>query len=140
MPSAVDLAVVGGDGCAQARGGIPVESRRQERAEDACLRAVIGQSDAQPFSGEPIPLGVRDALDEASQPEPAQVVGHPAGAVVVERQTAQRRHRFAQLPVAEASGQQVETQQGGQQRVDPRVAEAQGRGALPSTSDGRCSV
>ena len=76
-----DLAVVQGDGFMQPRGRFPVERGRQDRTQDARLRAVIGQRDAQPFGGELIPLGVGNPLDDAAQPEPAQIVGHAARTV-----------------------------------------------------------
>ena len=61
MPEVIDLAIVGGDGFTQARGRFPVEGGRQDGAENARLRAVIRQSDAQPYRSEPIPLGERNA-------------------------------------------------------------------------------
>ena len=108
----------------------PVEGGRQDGAENARLRAVIHQTDAQPYRSEPIPLGARNALDESPQPEPTQVAGHPSGTVVVGREPAERSHGLAEVSVAEAAGQQVEAQQGDKQRLHPRVAEAQSRGAL----------
>ena len=64
-------------------------------------------------------------LDEPPQPEPAQVVSHAAGAVVVEREPVQRGDRLAKLSVAEAVRQQVEAQQCSEQGLHPPVAEAQ---------------
>ena len=134
----LDFPIVCGDGVAQAGGRVPVEGRRQDRAENTRLRAVIGQRDAEPFAGELVPPRTRDALDEPAQPEPAQVVGHAPGTVVVDREPAQRGHRLPEFAVAEAPRQQVEAEQGGEERLHPPVPEAQGRGAL--SVDGQQAV
>ena len=128
LPTVLDLPIVGGDGVAQAGGRVPVQGRGQDRAQNARLRAVIGQSDAEPFAGELVPSRAWDALDEPA--EPAQVVGGAPGTVVVERESAQRSHRLPELAVAEALRQEVEAEQGGEEGLHPPVPEAQGRGAL----------
>ena len=68
FPEVADLAIVGGDGCPQARGRFAGERGRQDRAQNARLGAVVGQGDAQPFGGEPIPLAVGNPLDQPAQP------------------------------------------------------------------------
>ena len=68
LPEVADLPVVQGDGCMQARGRFPVERGREHGAQNARLRAVVGQGDAQAFGRESIPLGVGDPLDQAPQP------------------------------------------------------------------------
>ena len=59
-----------------------------------------------------------------------------ARAVVVEGQTAQRRHRLPQFPIAESVRQQVEAQEGRKQGLHPPVAEAERRGALAVDAHG----
>ncbi len=56
--------------------------------------------------------------------------------VVVNGQPHQGRDDLAQVPVGEAVGQQAEGEEGGAQRLDAGIAEAQRRGAL-SADDAR---
>ena len=68
FPEVADLPIVAGDGLMQTRGRFPVERGRHDRAQNARLSAVVGQGDAQPFGGEPIPLAVRNSFGQPPQP------------------------------------------------------------------------
>ena len=96
------------------------------------LGAVVGQGDAQPFGGEPIPLAVRNPLDQPPQTAAGagrrssvrrcsrRTTSHAAGA------TASRAARGCGIPAGSRSKRSTR----GKQRLHPRVAEAQCRGAL----------
>ena len=77
-------------------------------------------------------MGALDAFDEAFEPETAEVVGGLAAGVVGVEEVG---HVIAQGTVGQATGDVFEGGDGGEQRHDPRFAEAQARGAL-STVDG----
>ena len=110
-------------------------SRDASKARDSGAKhpgagAVVAQGDAQAVVGDAVAVRVGDALDQAAQPQPPQVVGHAALAVFVRGQSDQRRDDGAQITVAEPLREEAERQQGGQQGVRALVAEAQRRGAL----------
>ena len=98
--------------------------------EHAGVGSVVAQGDAQALVGDAVAMRVGDALDQSAQPQAAQVVGHAATTVVVRRQAGQRRHHLPQVAVPEALGTEAEGEQGGEQGLHARVAEAQRGGAL----------
>ena len=107
-----------------------VEDHGHGGAQDAGEGAVVAQGGSQAVVGDAVAPGEGDALDEPAQPQSAQVVGHAAAAVLLDRQADQRRHGFAQVPVLEAVGQHPEGEQRGEQGLHAGVAEAQRGGAL----------
>lgn len=51
------------------------ERHRQSRAQDPRVDSMEAQRDAAPFLGDAVAVRARQALDQASQPQSAQVVG-----------------------------------------------------------------
>ena len=74
--------------------------------------------------GEQVGVGVREAFDQAVEPQPGEVVAHLVGGVGPAEQFG---HPGAQAPVGEPDGVQGGAQ-GAEQGHDPRVAEPQGWG------------
>ena len=81
-------------------------------------------------------MSVGDALDQAVQPEPSQVVGHLATRVLIGWAPEQLRDRGADVAMAEAGGAEGKQTQGLHESEHTAIAEAEGRGPLRGDDDG----
>src|SRR4051812_11209211 len=107
----------------------------QARAEDSVGGAGAEQGRAPSLPGHPIAVSPRDPLDQAVEPEPAQVVRHLARGHVVGGLPQQGGPVVPQVAVGETPGQETEYQQRTEQRLDGRVGESQTTGSLPIDPD-----
>ena len=132
LPKSLYFAVERVDGTVEPGGdaGQCLKGHGHRGTQHAGMGPVVVHRRAQALVGDPVATGERDALDQPAQPQAAQVVGHPAAAVVVDGQPEQRRDGFAQVAVLEAVGQNMEGEQRREQGLCAGVAEAQRRGAL----------
>src|SRR5215468_2543874 len=112
------------------RGGFWGDDDRQARTKDAGVDAGEEECRPEPEVGHPVSMGLRDALDESVQPQPAEVVGHPTRANRLDRNTQQRSESRAEVGVRKPARQQREEQQYVQQRLHQWICEAERRGSL----------
>lgn len=88
------------------------------------------QGDAQTKVGDPVAVTVRDALDEAVQAQPTQVIGHASRGIGLDGKRERLCHPGTHGGVTESLGKAQEQTQDLQQREHPGIVEAQAGGAL----------
>ena len=94
------------------------------------------QGDAQARRGESIAVGFRDALDDAVQAKPAQIVGHSSHGVMGWVEAQQLSQQGSHFLIGETPQLETEQDQYAEQRLHARIAEAQRRSSLPVDFDG----
>ncbi len=101
--------------------------------EDAQIELAVEEGDFEAVAGRGVAMRLRDAMDQAFEAQPPQVVGHLRGRI---RAPEERCDLRAEVAVAEAAREMGEAGEGLEERHDARVAEAQGGRALAGFDGG----
>ena len=109
---------------------------RARRSKGACIQPRVEDGDLGTDRGDAIAVGARDAFDEAVQAEPAEIVRHRAGRILLRVASLELREVIAEVPMTKAGRRQREETERVHERVDPAVAEPEARGALIVDEDG----
>src|ERR1700712_3510689 len=94
----------------------------QSRAQDPSVDPGVVQRDAQAQVRKPVAVRARQALDQAMQAQPAQLIRHLARRQVFGFKTPQRPQLGAQLGIGEAARQQSKQDDGVEQGLAAKVA------------------
>ena len=70
--------------------------------QDTGESADVEERSAEPFGSDGVAVRFGDALDEAVESEPTEIVGHAALLELADVETKERRKMFAKIPVGEA--------------------------------------
>src|SRR5512135_3652302 len=103
--------------------------------QDPVIDARAEQRGATTLSGHPIAMGPGDSLDQAVQPQPAQVVAHLPHSHVVGRLAQERGPMAPEIAAGETTGEQSEHQHRAEKGLHGRVREAQTAGSLSADLD-----
>jgi hypothetical protein len=122
----VDAAAYDAEGVAELGWAVGLIGGKQRRQDPL---AELGVEDREPLAvvGEHVAVAVIEAADEPVQAQPAQVVGHLAGAVGAAEQAGDKG---AKAPIGYAGDGMQRQAQGAGQGHDAKVPEAQGSGPL----------
>jgi hypothetical protein len=108
--------------------------RISDPGEASSQEAVVGTSeeerDPRSLVGGSVSVRSGNALDEAVEPESAEIVGHAAGREVGWTKAEELSEKRAEVAVGEAVELKSEDDDGSQQCMNSRIAEAKGRCSL----------
>ena len=98
-------------------------------SEDPEIEFAVKESHALAIGRQPVPVRVRLPINQRPEPEAPKVVRHLGGGIGAAEQ---RGDAGPQVAMPKAGGQMRKARQGLKERLDARIAEAQGRHTMAS--------